>query len=124
MIVRFIRRAVCGAIDSSGFTSSSRFNPSGVSSNTQLKISAGRNPIASKITTLRGNQSGAPNIGNTVLATCVSNHEPTRYSPAKRMTFRRFNSAKSEDKFIDFQGYDRAPNERQVLPLRIESRQV
>src|SRR5256885_15264330 len=116
MIVRFMRRAVCGAIDSSGFTSSSRFNPSGVNSNTQLKISAGRNPSASKITTLRGNHSGAPNIGSTVLATCTSNHEPTRYNPAKRMTLRRLSSAKKEDRFIDFQGYDQAPNERQVLP--------
>src|SRR5438876_12250350 len=45
---------------------------------------------------LRGNQSGAPNIGNTVPATCTSSHAPTRYSPAKRMTLRRFSSAKSD----------------------------
>ena len=69
MIMRFMRRAVCGAIDSSGGTSSSRFKPCGVSSKTQLKISAGMKPIASKMTILRGNQSGAPNIGSTVLAT-------------------------------------------------------
>src|SRR5207248_8298355 len=43
---------------------------------------------------LRGNQSGAPNIGSTVLATCTSNHEPTRYRPAKRITLRRFSSVK------------------------------
>ena len=47
MIMRSMRRAVCGAIDSSGFTSASRLIPSGVSSNTQAKISAGMNPIAS-----------------------------------------------------------------------------
>src|SRR6266566_6208671 len=50
------------------------------------------------MTTLRGNHSGAPNIGSTVLATCTSNHEPTRYRPAKRITLRRFSS---EKKLID-----------------------
>src|SRR5205807_3508914 len=124
MIMRFIRRPVCGAIDRSSGTSSSRFSPSGVISKIQLKMSAGRNPIASKITMLRGNQSGAPNIGSTVLATCTNSHAPTRYSPAKRMTFRRFSSLKKEDRFIDFQGYDQAPNEWQVLRLRTESRQA
>src|SRR6266550_4691577 len=49
---------------------------------------------------LRGNQSGAPNIGSTVLATWVSSHAPTRYSPAKRMTFRRFSSAKKLSIFM------------------------
>ena len=58
------RRAI-----SSGGTSSSRFKPCGVSSKTQLKISAGMKPIASRLTMLRGNHSGAPNIGSTVLAT-------------------------------------------------------
>ena len=51
-----MRRAVCGAIDSSGFTSASRLMPSGVSSNTQAKISVGTKPIASRITMLRGSQ--------------------------------------------------------------------
>ena len=69
MIMRSMRRAVCGAIDCSGATSSSRFKPSGVSSKIQLKISAGTKPIASNMTTLRGSQSGAPNIGKTVLVT-------------------------------------------------------
>src|SRR6266571_448175 len=101
MIMRFMRRAVCGAMDSSGLTSSSRFKPCGVSSKTQLKISAGMKPIASKITMLRGNQSGAPNIGSTVPATCTSSQAPTRYNPAKRMTLRRFSSAK---KFMSFVG--------------------
>ncbi len=100
MIMRFMRRALCGAIDCSIGTSSSRFSPSGVISKIQLKISAGRNPIASKITTVRGNQSGAPNIGNTVLATWVSSHAPTKYNPAARMTFRRLNSLKKFSIFI------------------------
>ena len=50
----------------------------GVSSNAQENINAGINPIASKMTMLRGNHSGAPNIGNTVPATCTSSHAPTR----------------------------------------------
>src|SRR5437667_567279 len=100
MIMRFMRRAVCGALDCSIGTSSSRFSPSDVISKTQLKMSAGRNPVASKITMLRGSQSGAPNIGSTVLATWVSNHAPTKYNPAARMTFRRFNSLKKFSIFI------------------------
>ena len=88
-----IRRAVCGAMDSSGLTSASRFRPSGVSSNTQANTSAGMNPIASRMTMLRGNHSGAPNIGSTVPATCVISHAPTRYNPAMRMTLRRLSSA-------------------------------
>src|SRR4029450_5971925 len=59
MIMRSIRRPVCGAIDSSGGTSSSRFKPCGVSSKTQLKITAGTNPIASKTTMVRGSHSGS-----------------------------------------------------------------
>ncbi len=65
MIMRSIRRAVCGAIDCSGGTSSSRLSPSGVSSKTQLKISAGMKPIASRMTMLRSSHSGAPNRGST-----------------------------------------------------------
>mgnify|MGYP003444405640 CR=1 FL=1 len=39
IIKRSMRRAVCGAIDSSGATSASRFKPSGVSSNIQANES-------------------------------------------------------------------------------------
>jgi hypothetical protein len=78
MIMRSIRRPVCGVIDCSGATSSSRFRPCGVSSKTQLKITAGTNPIANKTTTVRGSHSGAPNIGSTVPATCTTSHAPTR----------------------------------------------
>jgi hypothetical protein len=93
MMVRSMRRAVCGAIDCSGGTSASRLIPSGVSSNTQLKISAGMKPSANSTTTLRGSHSGAPNIGSTVPATWISSHAPTRYNPAMRMTLRRLSSA-------------------------------
>ena len=48
MIIRSIRRPVRGVIDCPGATSSSRFRPSGVSSKTQLKITAGTNPIVSQ----------------------------------------------------------------------------
>ncbi len=44
---------------------------------------------------LRGSQSGAPNIGNTVPDTCTSSHAPTRYNPAMRMTLRRFSSLRN-----------------------------
>ena len=94
MIMRSMRRAVCGAIDSPGLTSASRLMPSGVNSNTQENTSIGTNPSASTMTMLRAIQSGAPNIGNTVPATCVSSQAPTRYNPAMRMTFRRLSSAK------------------------------
>src|SRR5438477_7387020 len=51
MIMRSMRRVVCGAIDSSGVTSSSCLSPRDVISKTQLKTSAGRNPIAMLLTT-------------------------------------------------------------------------
>src|SRR5438105_131716 len=95
-MARFIRRAICGAIDCPGATSSSRLSPSGVSSNTHENTRVGTKPIARRMTMLRGNQSGAPNIGSTVPATCTSNHAPTRYSPAKRMTLRRLSSLTSD----------------------------
>ena len=47
-----MRRAVCGAIDSPGFTSASRLIPSGVSSNTHENISAGTKPTASNPTSV------------------------------------------------------------------------
>src|SRR5207248_11635843 len=72
----------------------------GVSSKTQLKMRVGTKPMTSKITMLRGSQSGAPNIGRTVLATWVSNHAPTKYNPAARMTFRRLSSVKKLSIFI------------------------
>src|SRR4029079_2290605 len=78
MIMRSMRLAVCGAIDCSGGTSASRLSPSGVNSNTHENTSVGTKPRARTITMLRGNQSGAPNIGNTVPATCVSSHAPTK----------------------------------------------
>ena len=95
MIMRSMRRAVCGAMDSSGFTSASRLIPCGVSSNTQANTSAGMRPIASRITMLRGSQAGASNIGSTVLDTWVNNQAPTRYKPAMRMTLRRLSSARN-----------------------------
>src|SRR5207244_6499238 len=52
MIMRFMRRAVCGAMDSSGLTSSSRFKPCGVSSKTQLKIKIGRASCRERVSDL------------------------------------------------------------------------
>jgi hypothetical protein len=65
-------------MDSARATSLSRCRPSGVSSYTQATTSAGTKPSASRITTLRTAQSGAPNTGSRVPATCVSSHAPTR----------------------------------------------
>ena len=92
-IWRFIRWAVCGAMDLAGSTSSSRLMPSGVNSNAHANTIAGTKPNASTITSARKAQPGTPNVGNKVLATCTSNHAPTRYSPAMRMTLRRLSSA-------------------------------
>ena len=78
MIMRSMRRPVCGVIDCATGTSSSRLRPSGVSSKIQLKMSAGINPMTSSMTIVRGTHSGAPNIGSTVPATCTSSHAPTR----------------------------------------------
>ena len=50
--------------------------------------------MASKMTMVWGSHSGALNIGSMVPVTCTSSQAPTRYSPAIRMTFRRFSSAK------------------------------
>lgn len=72
------------------------FEPSGVSSKTQLKINAGMKPTASRITMLRISHCGAPNSGNTVLDTCTMSQAPTRYSPAARMTLRRLSSTMSD----------------------------
>ena len=78
MIIRSIRRPVSGVIECSGGASSSRFKPAGVISKTQLKITAGTNPIVSKTTMMRGSHSGAPNMGSTVPATCTTSHAPTK----------------------------------------------
>src|ERR1700741_4522460 len=45
---------------------------------------------------LRPIQSGAPNIGSTVPATCVTSQAPTMYNPAMRKTLRRLSSANSD----------------------------
>ena len=99
MMIRSMRRAVCGAIEVSGDTSASRLSPPGVSSYSQAKTMAGTKPSASTITSARSAQPGTPNAGNSVLATCTSNHAPTKYSPAMRMTLRRRSSLK---KLMDY----------------------
>ena len=91
--MRFMRSAVCGAIDRAGSTSASRLMPSGVSSNTQANTSIGTKPITTSVTSACMAQSGVWKIGSTVPATCTINQAPTRYSPAMRITLRRLSSA-------------------------------
>ena len=78
MITRSSVLPVYGVMDSMRSTFFSSFRPSGVSSNTQAKISAGTKLIASTTTMLRGSHAGVPNIGSTVPATCTMSHAPTR----------------------------------------------
>ena len=53
-------------------TSASRTRPSGVNSKAQAEITAGMNPIASRMTTVRIAASDRPNTGNNVSTTWIS----------------------------------------------------
>jgi hypothetical protein len=100
MIRRSIRRPVCGAIDCSGATSSSRFKPCDVSSKAQLKNErrnktddeqnhdAARQPLRRA----EHRQHRARDL----------HHQPRtdETEPAARMTLRRFSSAKKLRGFI------------------------
>lgn len=52
-------------------------------------------PIASSNAIVRATQCGAPNVGRSVPATCVSSHAPIRYSAVTRSTLRRLGSARN-----------------------------
>lgn len=93
MIARSSIRALRGATEADNGTSASRFRPSGVNSNTQANTSTGTNSTASVTGNAFIAHAGASNTGSRVKPTCTTSQDPARYSPAMRMTLRRFSSA-------------------------------
>ncbi len=92
-IRRSMRLPVRAAIDCSGVTSRSSLMPSGVSSKIHEQTSAGTKPIASRILSVLGTQSGTSNNGSRASAPCTINHAAIRYRPAIRITLRLFSSS-------------------------------
>ena len=85
-------RAVAAVIEALRSISCSRFKPSGVSSYTQEKMSAGTKPSTSPANSSLLLQAGRPSRPNSSSPTCSRTQAATRYSAATRKTLRRLSS--------------------------------
>jgi len=77
-ITVFIFLPVSGVCDWDRSTLTSRFSPSGVISYTQAKISAGKKPSISSMTTIVPADSGTLSSDDRTSASCSSTHDDTR----------------------------------------------
>ena len=77
MMTKFSLRPVEAVIDVPSFTSAVFFNPSGVISKAQAKISTNGNPMAISTITVLITQPGVPKASNRTSAICTTTHAKT-----------------------------------------------
>ena len=80
------------------------FNPSGVMSNIQEKITAMGKPIISRTIMNVTVQSGKPNLGNIISPASMIIKAVAAYMAITLMTLRRFNSSQNRKSLLDLSG--------------------